>query len=105
MRKKIITILLVVAMISICIPAISGVPEEDPTDEEVHKIVKKQMEDQSKGWLSIPNRNSNPADDNDDIAPELKQRYQYGLTNEFRVKYDIYSTNDAAFTDSWWDYY
>ena len=98
------------AMISICVPVISAIPDEEPTEEEVHKIVKELMETQyeSKGWIqsTIPNRNDNGNGDyDDDIAPELKQRYQYGLTNEFRVKYDIYSTNDAAFTDSWWDYY
>jgi len=103
MRKKILAVLLAVAMVTVCIPAISAIPDEEPTEEEVKKIVKKQMESESKGWVTIPNGNSNGVSNDSDIAPELYERYQDGRT--FRVKYDTYSTNENSFTDTWDDYY
>jgi hypothetical protein len=103
MNKKNLAVLFAVAMISMCMPAISAIPDKEPTKEEIEKIIEEQKASQSKGWVSIPNRNSNGADESDDIAPELWERYQSGRT--FRVKYNTYSTNDFAICDSWYDYY
>lgn len=103
MNGKILTVLLVVSMVSVCIPAVFAIPDQ-PTKEEEKEIIEKYIERQSesKGWLNIPNRNSNPADEDDDIAPELWMRYQNGLTRYFNVEYNIQSTN-SAFTASWSD--
>ena len=107
MRKKIITILLVVAMVSICVPAISAIPNEKPTEEEIHKIVKKTIETQSESkgwtWISLPNNYPNSATGSNDICPELKQRAQYNLANRFKVRYSIESSNTGVFQDSWHD--
>jgi len=104
MRKKMISILLVFALVAICIPAISGVPEQ-PTKEEEKEIIKKYIERQSgsKGWnwLSLPNSNPNAPGSND-ICPELKRRAQYNLANRFKVEYSLESSN-SLFQDAWHD--
>lgn len=112
MRKIVIAILLAMAMISVGISAVSGIPDEKPTEEEVEEIVMKLMETQkeSKGftgswiWCSIPNRhkNGNGAID-DDIAPELMYRAQYGLSRWFKVDYSIQSTNSGTIERCWDD--
>ena len=96
------------AMISICVPVISAIPDEEQTEEEVHKIVKELMETQyeSKGWIqsTIPNRNDNGNGDyDDDIAPELWYRYQWDLSRWFKVEYNLQSTNSGTITRSWVD--
>ena len=91
-------------MTALVLPLVSGIPEKEPTADEVDKIIKEQMEAGSRGWLTIQNRNPNGNGDyDDDIAPELTKRYQYGLTWTFNVEYNTYSTNDASFTESWYD--
>lgn len=104
MTKKLVTALVVIAMISVSIPVISAVPDQ-PTKEEEKEIIQKYIERQSgsKGWtwLSLPNRNGNTPDSND-ICPELKRRAQYNLANRFKVEYSIESSN-SVFQDSWHD--
>jgi hypothetical protein len=54
--------------------------------------------------MSCPNRNKNPPDeDNDDIAPELIQRWQEGVSNNFDTQYNIDSSKMQAYTETWID--
>jgi hypothetical protein len=104
MNGKILTVLLVVSMVSVCIPAVFAIPDQ-PTKEEEKEIIEKYIEKQSgsKGWtwVSLPNANGNTAGSND-ICPELKRRAQYNLANRFMVEYSIESSN-SVFQDSWHD--
>ncbi len=106
MIKKIVAVLVIIAMISVSIPVISAIPDE-PTLEEEKEIIKKYIERQSgsKGWvwLSIANRNSQSPSGTHDIVPELMRRAQYNLQNLFKVDYAIESSTSNSFQASWKD--
>ena len=96
--------MLVLMLVALSLPVVLGIPDKEPTKEEQEKMIEKIKYNAGlKGYMNIPNRHQNPPDDDDDIAPELKQRYQYGLSNKFNTKYSIDSSNPNPFTDSWTD--
>jgi hypothetical protein len=40
MKKRTLSLLIVVALVALSLPVVSGVPDQDPTREELEKIIK-----------------------------------------------------------------